>query len=121
MTTTVSLIELIQGESRSITATVETAALAKDDITNFTFTWRLWHVLTGIALEKTVGHGITISNQTTNKGELVIQIGSEDTEDLIPLTYDHQLRMDYSTFTQVMMKGIIQIAPSRVEPTTEEA
>jgi hypothetical protein len=105
-----------QGETRSITATVETAALAKDDITNFVFEWRMWHILTGTVVTKTVGDGITISNQTTNRGEVVITLEDDDTTDLAPLTYDHQLRMDYGGFTQVMMKGLLQLDPSLVIP-----
>jgi len=113
MTTIIPLIEMMQGESRSITATVETALLAKDDITNFTFTWTLWHVLTGTVLTKTVSDGITISNQSSNRGELVIQIDDEDLEDATPLTYEHQLEMNYSPFTQLMMKGLLQLSPTR--------
>jgi hypothetical protein len=110
MTTIIPLILLKQGEGKRITPTVDTSAGAPDDIINFDFSWRMWHILTGTVLEKSVGDGITILDQTIYRGQLVVLIEPADTENLTPLTYKHQLIMSFGGAAQTVMEGLIQIS-----------
>ena len=108
MTTEIPLISLYQGESRTITPTVNTAEGTPDTITSYVFVWRMWHVLTGTVLEKTIGSGIEISDIDT--GQLTITIEPIDTQDLASWTYKHQLVMEYGDMQQTVMEGLIQIS-----------
>ena len=112
MTTRVPVISLSQGEGTVINATVDSPDGMPDvSIAAFTFTWRLWHLLTGTVLEKTVGSGIALVS-SGETGELKITIDPADAVLLIPLTYDHQLFMGSSLSAQKLMEGAIQISAS---------
>ena len=120
MTTTIPLESMSLGETKSIIITVQTPLLADDDITTYTFTWRLWHPLKGKVLEKTVGSGITIlmPQSGDTKGQLMVSLVKADTASLAPLTYTQELRMFYGSAEIKVGKGSFQIDPSRTIPAT---
>jgi hypothetical protein len=113
MTTIIEPITLAQGEGTTINATVDTPAGAVDSsIANYTYTWRLWHILTGTVLEKTVGAGITIG-VPSSAGKLAIKIDPADTLLLPPLTYEQQLCQATIAGVEKIMFGLIQVDASR--------
>lgn len=122
MTTHIPLQTMSIGETKSIIITVQTPLLDDDDITSYTFTWRLWHVLTGVVVEKTVDDGITILDQTENdgenKGKLLVAITKSDTDSIPPLTYSQELRMFFGGAELKVGEGHLQLSPSRTIPAT---
>lgn len=85
--------ELRQGDERDVVITVYDPSGVLLDLTSAALTWVLMTSEWGeVLVTKTVSAGITISNQTTNKGEVTVQLNASDTATLEPRAYAHQLR-----------------------------
>lgn len=104
-----------QGENHPMLVTVNKPDGTPDDISAFTIEWVLFHDLTGNMLLKTsaAGQGITISNQSTNKGQFAIAITPADTAAILPLCYTQELRITYQGNQEVPGSGYVIVKPSR--------
>jgi hypothetical protein len=111
MVTALPPITIYQGDTTPIIITINTPLNAPDDITTDTFQWTLYHVLTGNALTKTVGNGLTISDQTI--GQLMVSFIPDDTKEMTPLTYTQTLTKCISDSQVVLATGYIIVEPNR--------
>jgi hypothetical protein len=84
-------IEFSAGEDISVNVPITKDGTALT-ITDATVTWKAYHTLTGVVMIK---DNADIGGITINKdGESVtLAFAKEDTEDLIPLTYYHEVRI----------------------------
>lgn len=82
--------ELFAGDDLDLQITVRNADDALYDLTNAAIAWKVAQTVNSAALiSKSVGAGITISNQVTNKGEFVVTLTASDTT-LTPRYYYHE-------------------------------
>jgi len=105
---------LWQGKSETITVNLTQPELSTPVPITGTLRWELWHVLTGVALEKTseVEGEITISEDDTN--QCAITITKDDTTGLIPLTYWQGLfYIPSAGDSDMIMQGFVTVNPSR--------
>jgi hypothetical protein len=115
-------IEFFAGEDIDITVpiTMNGVALNVDDAT---LTWKMYHILTGIALVKDNADfgGVTINNDNES---ITLSFVKADTEDLIPLTYFHEIRIAKSGAENVLIpQGRLTLKQSYtlIEPEGGEA
>ena len=105
--------ELYAGEEKEpFTITVRDGAGALVDLTGATITWIVKRTEDDAAglITKAVGSGITLSNQTTHKGEFTITLESEDTADLGGASYYHEARVtDIAHHPTTITRGIMTI------------
>jgi hypothetical protein len=111
--TTIQNETLWQGKSEtivvSLTASDGSTPIALDDST---LRWELWHLLTGVALEKTTDKGIIISDTYGSHAE--ISVSAPDTATLIPLTYWQGLfYIPAIGDGDMIMQGFVTVNPSR--------
>jgi hypothetical protein len=105
---------LWQGKSETITVNLTQPDLTTPVPITGTLRWELWHVLTGVALEKTsdVEGGIVISAEHTNQCAITIDV--EDTTELLPLTYWQGLfYIPQAGNSDMIMQGLVTVNPSR--------
>jgi hypothetical protein len=84
------------------------------DVEGATFTWKMYHTLTGIVLEKDNlvdgNGGISIN---VDEESVTLAFAKADTEALIPLTYDHELRIHNSTNAEnIITSGLLRLGQS---------
>jgi hypothetical protein len=106
---------LWQGKSETITVSLmQPDLITPVPLTGGTLRWELWHILTGVALEKTSDPdgGIAISVEHTN--QCAISVTADDSAGLTPLTYWQGLfYIPESGDSDLIMQGIVQVNPSR--------
>ncbi len=102
--------ELRQGEKKDLLITVRDSSGALLDLTGGTIKWCLATSNFGkTLLMKTVGSGITLSNQTTNKGELTVQLDPADTSALEVRSYLHQLEVTLASVPELVTEGAVNL------------
>jgi hypothetical protein len=107
--------EMYAGESKVLTVTVKDEAAALIDLTGVSIEWivkRFEDDVTGL-ITKTVGHGITLSNQVTDKGEFTITLAPADTESLGGASYYHEAEVtDVGGNVSTVTRGIMTVKKS---------
>jgi len=107
--------ELYAGESKVLTVTVKDAAGALIDLTGSTIEWivkRAEDDAAGLITKTTVPitGGITLSNQTTNKGEFTITLLPADTLSLGGASYYHEAEVtDAATNVSTVTRGVVTV------------
>ena len=104
-------ISFFAGEDIDITVPITMNGVALN-IAGATLTWKMYHILTGIVLTKdnsTIG-GVTINGDNES---ITLNFVKADTEDLIPLTYYHEIRIAKSGAENVLIpQGRLQLGQS---------
>ena len=111
---------LWQGKSETITVNLTQSDGTTPVPITGTLRWELWHILTGVALEKTsdAEGEITISEADTN--QCAISITKTDTTGLMPLTYWQGLfYIPAAGDSDMIMQGFVILNPSRGLETAE--
>jgi len=106
---------LFAGDDREITITVKDADEALVDLTGAAIVWRL--LLSGrqiTIVEKSVGHGIAISNQTTHQGQCVVSLQSADTLYVDPAVLYHEADVTLGGLKSTVVFGKVTLERSGV-------
>jgi hypothetical protein len=112
MATALAPITIYQGDTKPIIITINTPAAAPDDITGDSFVWALYHDITGNALIKTVGNGLTISD--VNPGQLVVGFVPADTMEIMPLTYKQMITKCVGGSRVLLATGYVMVEPNSI-------
>ena len=94
-------IEFFAGEDIDITVPITMNGTALN-VEGATLTWKMYHILTGIVIIKDTADvgGITINGDNES---ITLSFEKTDTEDLIPLTYYHEIRIAKSGAENVLI------------------
>ena len=112
MTTTAQDFTMYAGDTNTITVTVTDSAGAVVNITGATITWKLLEEQGGtIALTKTVGSGIIITNGAG--GIFTIALAATDTASLLAGAYYHEAELtDTSSNVSTILIGTLTLKES---------
>jgi hypothetical protein len=117
-------LEVTRGDDEALTVVVTDpdAGNALVDLTGVALTWMMkrYHddADDDALLTKTTSAGITISDQTANKGEAAVAIAAADTDDLVPGLYFWELQSVSGGDVKTLADGRVRVKADLIRGTS---